>query len=243
MSYQLDFVPVGTMVVPGPEVFWMKHFNESFDLRLWIAVIRGEGRIILVNTGCSSETADMYGMDDVTAQGGISLLNRLGVQEDEVTDIVITPFQAYAIGQIDHFPNATIHLSRRGWIDFHAPKRRNHPHDIRYQCIPEDILKYLVVDAWDRVHLLDDEDIISPGVNVFWTGGHHRSSVAVCVETQKGLAILSDAMFYLENITDMIPIGISESLEESLTAYERIRKEAAFILPLYDPRCPTIYEK
>ena len=242
MDYQLDLLAVGSMRVPGPEIFWMKHFREDFDLTLWVGLLRGNGRTILVNTGCTSQTAELYGITQATPDGIIGSLKEIGIGIEEVTDLIVTPFQAYAIDNVDAFPNATIHLSRRGWIDFHAPRWRVHPHDIRERCIPRRILTYLVTDAWERVHLLSDEEQVAPGIEVFWTGSHHRSSLAVQVATLRGKAILSDAMFYLENVTDMHPLGINESMEECLIAYERIKREAEVILPLYDPRSKSLYE-
>ena len=84
--------------------------------------------------------------------------------------------------------------------------------------------------------LLDDEDEIVPGITVFWTGAHHRSSMAVRVETAAGVVIASDCFFRYENITENRPLGINESMEETLTAYDRIRAEADILIPLYDGR-------
>jgi hypothetical protein len=242
MNYQLDLVAVGNMNVPGPEVFWMDHFHEDFDLTLWVGVLRGHGHTILINTGCTTQTAHLYAITSVPDGGILGELSRLGIAPSDVTDVIVTPFQAYAIDNIDAFPHATIHLSRKGWIAFHAPRWRKHPHDIRERCIPARVLTHLVTDAWERVHLLEEEDKIYEGVRVFWTGSHHRSSIAVRVNTDKGTVILSDAMFYIENVTDMHPLGINESLEECLLAYERIKQEAEIVLPLYDPRSRSLYE-
>ncbi|MFD1676840.1 hypothetical protein [Alicyclobacillus fodiniaquatilis] len=241
--YLLDLLSVGKMIVPGPEVFWMKHFQEDFPLNLWVGLIRGHGRTILVNTGCSLEWAKQYGMTEVREDGIVKQLEKLGVLPTDVTDVVVTPFQAYAISNLMAFEQATIHLSKKGWIDFHAPRWHKHPHDIRERCIPPEVLTYLVGTAWHRVRLLEEDDEICEGVHTFWTGAHHRSSVAVKIETNKGTAILSDAMFYVENVTERHPLGINESMEECLIAYERIAHTADIILPLYDPRSKSLYEQ
>lgn len=233
---------MGKLLVPGPEVFWMSHFEEKLDLTFWMAVIRNDQHTIVVNTGVpSQEVANKYGIKEIPDGGAAGALAQIGVSADEVDYVIVTPFQAYAIGNVDQFPHATICLSRKGWIDFHAPKWRKHPHDIREMCIPPHILKYLVIDAWDRVKLLEDEDRIVDGVEVFWTGTHHRSSLAVSVDTEDGKCVLSDAMFYSENVSEMHPLGINESMEECLQAYSRIQKTADHVLPLYDPRNRTSF--
>ena len=50
------------------------------------------------------------------------------------------------------------------------------------------------------------------------------------------MVIASDCFFRYENITENRPLGINESMEETLTAYERIRAEADILIPLYDGR-------
>lgn len=60
--------------------------------------------------------------------------------------------------------------------------------------------------------------------------------MAVRVETASGVAIASDCVFRYENVTENRPLGISESLAETLAAYERIWAEADVLVPLYDGR-------
>jgi hypothetical protein len=76
---------------------------------------------------------------------------------------------------------------------------------------------------------------VLPGLDAFWTGVHHRSSMAYAIETQRGKVIASDCFFKYPNIEKMILLGIMESPEECMHAYSRIKKEADIVLPLYDP--------
>jgi hypothetical protein len=62
--------------------------------------------------------------------------------------------------------------------------------------------------------------------------------MAYVIETAKGPVVVSDCFFKYRNVESMIPLGIMESLEECMRAYERIRKEAGILLPLYDPLVP-----
>jgi glyoxylase-like metal-dependent hydrolase (beta-lactamase superfamily II) len=101
--------------------------------------------------------------------------------------------------------------------------------------IPDDVLQYLEVTAPDRLRLLDDEEEILPGLRAFWTGAHHRSSMAYVIDTAKGPVVASDCFFKYANVEKMIPLGIMESLEECMRAYERITKVKGILLPLYDP--------
>ncbi len=93
---------------------------------------------------------------------------------DEITHVIAAPFQTYSLGNILRLPNAESCLWRVGWIDFHVPRWRQLPHDKRSACIPDDVLAGLVIDAWPPLRLVEDEEVV-PGVEMFWTGTHHRS--------------------------------------------------------------------
>ena len=94
----------------------------------------------------------------------------------------------------------------------------------------------LVTDRWAQLQLLDDEHAVLPGISTFWVGSHHRASIAVKIETTDGTVVASDCIFQYENLEGHRPLGINESMEETLVAYERIRREADIVIPLYDHR-------
>jgi glyoxylase-like metal-dependent hydrolase (beta-lactamase superfamily II) len=248
MNYQVQAIKLGEFgAVPGPELYWMGNFDTWDKLFVIGVVIQGDGKTILINSGppldllptMNQNWRKFFGRSDVdlTVKEDERIeraLARVGVKSNDVDYVFVTPFQAYAIGGVDKFPKAQICLSRKGWIDFHAPRWRQHPHDFRPFCIPDTILIHLVTEAWSRVRLLEEEEEVLPGISVFWTGVHHRNSVAVKIKTKKGNVIASDCFFKYENIEKMRPLGINESMEECLTAYHRIKKEADILLPLYD---------
>ncbi|MEX1031215.1 MAG: hypothetical protein WDZ91_14400 [Paenibacillaceae bacterium] len=233
--------------VPGAEIFWMSRFDEWCPLAALMGVIRGEGKTIVVNSGppidflpfmndiWEKEFDPRVQMTVSEEQKTMHVLASLGIKPEEVDYVIVTPLQAYAIGNVDLFPNAKICLSKTGWIDFHAPK---HFDPRRKMAIPDRILTYLMIDAWNegRVRLLEDQETLLPGIDVWFAGTHHRSSVGINVQTTKGTVVFSDVMFYYENIENDHPIGIMESLEECRDSYARIRKEGDICIPLYDPK-------
>jgi glyoxylase-like metal-dependent hydrolase (beta-lactamase superfamily II) len=253
MNYQVNVLRLGRFQVPNWEVFWMSKFNTAensapLPLTLNMVVIRGGGKTAIINTGPSREKIPvldetwrrLFGPDASLhvdeSEYPENALATLGIKPDDVDYVFVTPFQTYSVGNINMFKNAQICLSRKGWINLWAPKWKQHPHDQRAGCIPDENLHYLVFEAWDRIRLLEDEDTVLDGLSVFWSGVHHRASICVKAETASGPVIASDSFFYLENVEQMWPIGINESMEEALTAYDRVRREAAHIIPLYDPK-------
>ncbi len=247
LNYEVRVAQVASFgKVPGAEIFWMSRFNEWHPLSALMGVIRGGGKTIVINTGPSesflpfmnevwrNEFDERVQMTVNKEQKTIKVLSKFGIKPKDVDYAIVTPLQAYAIGNVDLFPNAKICLSKRGWIDFHAPK---HFDPRRKMAIPDHILTYLVFKAWNegRVHLLEDEETLLPGIHVWFAGTHHRSSMGINIQTEKGTVVFSDSMFYYGNIENNHPIGIMESLEECKDTYARIRKEANIIVPLYDP--------
>ena len=111
--------------------------------------------------------------------------SRVNVAPEDVTHIFLTPLQLYTVSNVPRFPNAQICISKRGWIQYHTTHQ--HPHDDRWFVIPKDVLEYLVFDGWDKVRLLEDEEELASGLRTWWTGGHHRASIAVEIDTKEGV--------------------------------------------------------
>ncbi|MEO2046060.1 MAG: hypothetical protein ABGX16_05745 [Pirellulales bacterium] len=244
--YQVQVLKVGEADVRGPEVYWMSAWDDWETLYFYMLVLHGNGKTIVVNTGPPRELADMNKLwvEGVGHQRGAmrvtdqerpwNALPNVGVDPAQVDYVLVTPFQAYTTANLDLFPNATFCLSRKGWVDFHAPK---HPvtQVTRRQSFTDRILTYLSTKAWDRMRLLNDEEEITPGIRTFWVGAHHRSSIAISIDTAKGSVVYSDCCFKYANIEEDRLLGITESLEETREAYSRMRKEADIFIPGYDP--------
>ncbi|MCL4318548.1 MAG: hypothetical protein M1596_01425 [Firmicutes bacterium] len=243
--YGVQMVKVGEGSVPGPEVFWMSHWDEWLPLCFQVGIVRGPRSCVLINTGPSDDLspmnnhwatflgnrAAMQRQDEWKIQ---NQLGRLAITPEEVTHVILTPLQLYTTSNIDKFPNAIICLSRKGWLHFNAT--HSHPHDDRWNSISLPIYRYLTEEAWDRVRLLEDEDEVVPGIRTWWAGTHHRASIAVEVDTTEGIVVLSDAFFYEENVSQNHPIGICENIYEAMSTYARVRRTGQRIVPLYDPK-------
>ena len=51
MNYEVNVVKLGQCDVPGPEIYWMSHWDTWETLYFYMAVIRGGGTTAIVNTG------------------------------------------------------------------------------------------------------------------------------------------------------------------------------------------------
>lgn len=248
MNYQVDIICVGRTKVPTIEINWMDvpHLNEWEDIMFSMVLLRGGGKNILINSG---PPADYRALSDFWVRNvhpnhalqvsdeerPVRVLARYGLRPEDIDYVLVTPLITYATGNLDLFPNARICVSRRGWIDFLAPEPYAH-HYPRHVYMADPIFAFVMNEAMDRVELLDDgETEILPGLVSYFVGSHHRSSMAYRINTERGTVIYSDCCFKYRNVEQNIPLGIQESMEETLRAYDRFRKEADILLPMYDP--------
>jgi len=248
VTYSVSVGKVAAEEVPSFEAYWMSTKNTWEMLHFYMMIIRGDGITAIVNTGPPRDPKKLAELNDAfrssyqTGDKGTLIVKeeerpqvlwpKLGIDPERVDYVIVTPLQAYATANLDLFPKAKICISKRGWIDFHAPRFGHGP---RWTMIPDEILVYLETTAWNRVRLLEDEDTVAPGIRTFWTGVHHKSSMAICVDTIKGQVVFSDSVFKYDNVEKNIPLGITQSLDECALAYERIRREAHILVPGYEP--------
>jgi len=245
MTFRVDVASMGRMPLPGPEVFWMSAWDAWFPATFWMVIARSDEHTVVLNTGPPPRIDELNalwqqfhpsGQCQFTrepAEEPLEALARLGVDPAQVTHVVLSPTVVYTVGNLRLFPNAEFVLSRRGWIeDVMAPPYT--PHLPRHIFVPDDVLSYLLFEARDRVRLVDEGDIV-PGLSVWPALVHHRSSLAVCFDTDKGSVIATDAAFSYRNVEENIHLGIGESYAEAMATYLRLRREADILIPLYDP--------
>ncbi len=247
--FTIQMLRTAEIEVPWPEVYWMEGFADWTRLQFQMAVIRGGGKTILVNTGFPDDVAALTKAwsDFLGPRGTLQrpdawrteqLLAGIGVDPKQVTHVVVTPIQLYATGCLHLFPNAKFCFSRRGWLeDLIAP---TYPHHVgRQGCISDEHLRWLMFENHANLHLMDDAEEILPGLTCRWVGVHHRSSMLVEVQTARGLVMLSDCAFHYANVEQGKPLGIAESIIEAHAAYADIRRRADLFVPLYDPLVQT----
>lgn len=246
MKYSVQAFNAGTFWVPGPEVYWMEAWNQREEMNALIYLIRGGGQNILINTGPPQDLSvinqawlNFFGYPEAQitrteAQRPQNILRSQGISLDDISLVLVTPLQAYATANIPMFLNATIGISRRGWIeDFQAPSY--HLHVPRHLRVPPDVNQYIQNEGWEKLRLLADEEEVQPGLSVFWAGVHHRSSMAVAIDTEKGKVIISDCFFKYGNIEAGRYLGVMESMMEADATWRRIRNEADIFASIYDP--------
>lgn len=243
-TYTLDVLRIAAATVPSYELYWMDVPGKSEPIVFTIGLLRGGGQTILLGSGLPEDYGylsdhwaawfEPHRVSDYVSPR--AALAKLGVTPEQVDAILLTPITAYTTGCLDFFPNARILMSRRGWVDFWAPEPTAH-HLPRNIYFPDQVLQYLTFGPGAaKIQLLGDDPAEAlPGIQSWFAGGHHRSSMAYVINTARGKVGWCDGVFKFANIEQNIPLGITESLEETFRSYMRLRRETELVIAPYDP--------
>lgn len=207
--------------------------DMPLDFFVWL--IRGHGRVVLVDTGFTPETA-VRRRRHYHAHP-LDLLERLGVAANDITDVIVTHMHYDHAGNISAFPRALIRMQE---AEMHYCTGRRMCHALlrkRYEAV--DIAAAVHSLHQGRLRFADGDQEIAPGISVHLCGGHTAGLQFVTVTTARGEIILaSDAAHYYENIRQRRPVPILVDLAGTLDGFERIAGRAADldrIIPGHDP--------
>ncbi|SIR30483.1 MULTISPECIES: N-acyl homoserine lactonase family protein [unclassified Bosea (in: a-proteobacteria)] len=203
------------------------------DFFIWI--VRNAHRVILIDTGFGARASASRGrpldIDPVDA------LERIGIPAEGVSDIVLTHLHYDHAGNLDRFPNATVHVQdaemafATGRCMCHSVMR--YPYDV------DDVVTCVRRVHAGRVCFHDGDAEIFPGVSVHLLPGHSKGLQAVKVATARGPVLLaSDASHYYANFERSSPFVITIDVAATLESYARMRQlveSDEHIIPGHDP--------
>ena len=252
MEYKIRALKVGGVKnAPVPEMLFMTGWGEWVDLNVYVWVIEGGKKPVVVDTGIkdielltqASSRQSRQPIGQATAleihrwmqspeERTDAALRKIGVDPKDVGHVILTHLHYDHFSNISLFPNAKIVVSRKGLREAVAPE-----HPQTGGAMPKDALCDLISRPSELVQLAGKDEEVLPDIRVFWIGGHTPADQAVSIQTSKGKAIItSDTVFLYRNIEEKIPIGFFYNLEECYDAMERIREEADIVLPTHDPK-------
>jgi N-acyl homoserine lactone hydrolase len=207
----------------------------------WMFVVRGEGSLIVVDTG-PGEPATWkrlhHDYDRTPDQEPVAALRSIGIAPQDV-DVVVNTHLHWDHCHSNHlFPNAVIRVQANEIVEAMNP-------------LPAHRGLYTPLEAdppWARVVQkmipLKGDAEICPGVQVLAMPSHTVGFQSVLVDTAEGpILIAGDMLPYFDNWSGRwglkhIPSGIFEaSLHDYYACFERIERiDPAAVLPGVDPR-------
>ncbi|WP_454829826.1 N-acyl homoserine lactonase family protein [Paraburkholderia xenovorans] len=217
------------------------HDDSTMPMDFYVWLIRGENRVVLVDTGFNDISSSMRGRQysckpEVTLQG-------LGVHVEQVADLIITHMHYDHAGSVDVYPQVRIHLQESEMQ--YATGRCMCDKKTNHFFYVEDV-KTLVGKVYEgNVQFHDGASDIYPGIQIERVGGHTAGLQIVRVHTRRGWIVLaSDAAHYYRNFEEGNPFPAIHDENEMAVGYDTIRRLAAsadHIIPGHDPEVARRY--
>lgn len=204
------------------------------DYFVWL-IKCADGAHVVVDTGFNAEAAARRGREWLRSP--VDGLARLGVAAEAVGDVVVTHLHYDHAGNTALFPRARFWVQERE-LQFTTGKYMCHAF-FRLAYEREDVLA-MVGHLFDqRVHTVDGEAQLKPGVSLHWVGGHTAGLQVVRVRTAAGWVVLaSDLFHYYANRDLASPFPIVFRPEQTLDAFRHVGTLASaqsLVVPGHDP--------
>jgi glyoxylase-like metal-dependent hydrolase (beta-lactamase superfamily II) len=217
--------------------------SRRADIALMVWLARAPGRNVLIDAGFYREKF-MQRWRPASYERPSAAVARLGLQPEDITDVVISHVHWDHLDGVDLFPRARV------WI-----QRAEYEHYIDSAGLPRsstiDSLDAAMLSALaraGRVYLIAGDSVeIIPGIRVYTGGKHTHASQYAHVQTATGsVVIASDNAYLYENLERRRPITQTLDSLSNLRAQDRMRRlvsSSALIVPGHDPavftRFPT----
>jgi glyoxylase-like metal-dependent hydrolase (beta-lactamase superfamily II) len=211
----------------------------AMDYFVW--VIRNDDRTVVVDIGFSKAEGERRGRTSLRCPTeGLKLI---GVDANNVQDVIISHMHYDHVGNLDLFPRAKFHIQDEE-MAFVTGRAMTHK-PLREPFVLSEVVQMVTAVYGDRVVFHDGDREVFPGISVHLIPGHSRGLQSVKVHTKRGWVVLaSDAAHYYESITDGAPFQIHEDLFKMLEGFRRLRELAPdddHIVPGHDPEVLNRY--
>jgi glyoxylase-like metal-dependent hydrolase (beta-lactamase superfamily II) len=208
---------------------------SAMPIDFYVWAVRGEGRVIVLDTGFDRPSAQKRGRDWLRSP--LDALRDIGVEPAGVKDVVLSHMHWDHAGNWEEFAAAKFHLQEAemayctGRCMCHEPMRR--PFDIEHVTMA---VRHVYRD---RVAFHAGTAEIAPGITLHLVGGHSGGQQVMRVPTARGAVVLaSDAVHFWANIRTRNPFPLLHSMADTLDGYltcERLADGPDHIIPGHDP--------
>lgn len=217
---------------------------KKLDIPGYIWLVRGGGHNILVDSGFYRpefmkdwKPADYVRPDEAVA--------RVGLKPDDITDLLITHAHWDHLDGADLFPKAQIWIQRDEYVYYTADAwQSGGKHGGVYF---DDVAYLLRANTEGRLHLVDGEREILPGIRVYTGGRHTYASQYVSVTGKPGPIVLaSDNVYMYLNLDKHLPIAQTFDEASNLKAQDTMKtlvKDPRLIIPGHDPEVLSRFPK
>jgi glyoxylase-like metal-dependent hydrolase (beta-lactamase superfamily II) len=208
-------------------------FASDLDYFIWV-LRRGE-QTFVVDTGFAREAATRRRRGWLRCPA--DSLRLIGVDPDQVTDVIITHLHYDHAGNLDRFPRARFHLQDRE-MAFATGRSMGHQ-TLRAPFDLENVLEMVRHVYSEKAVFHDGDTELAPGLTLHRVGGHSAGLQILRVWTQREwIVIASDASHLYANFEQRRPFPIVYDVAEMLEGFDllyRLADSPEHIVPGHDP--------
>ena len=209
--------------------------EQALDMDYFVWAIVGPERTIVVDTGFNAATAVKRGRR--LLREPVDGLRLIGIDANDVKDVVITHLHYDHVGTFDRFPAARFHLQDAEMT--YATGRSMLDDGQRQYFEVEDVCGILRQVYEKRVVFHDGDVEMAPGITLHKIGGHTMGLQCVCIEAPRSRVVLaSDAAHLYANIERRLPFPGLHDETAAIAGFDRVRELAGAsgrVIPGHDP--------
>jgi glyoxylase-like metal-dependent hydrolase (beta-lactamase superfamily II) len=211
----------------------------AMDYFLWVAV--GQERTFIIDTGFTAEVAAKRKRTFLRCP--VETLTAIGVDGDEVEDVILTHLHYDHVGNFQRFPNAQFHLQEPE-IAYATGRYMRYPR-LAHSFEVEDVVGIVRLNFAKRVMFYNGDAELAPGISVHAVGGHSAGLQFVRVHTRRGwVVVASDTTHFYENMLTGRPFTTAFHVGKMLEGFDALRAAApslSHIIPGHDPLVMKFY--
>ncbi len=214
--------------------------DEAMALDFYFWLVIGQDRTFVVDLGMTAESAAKRKRQlscDIPAT-----LTALGVDPENVSDVILTHLHYDHTGNHALFPKAQFHLQE---AEMHFATGA----DVHFRFFAngfdvDDVVSLIRLNFAGRLSMYNGAQELAPGVEVEVLPGHSTALQIVKVHTKRGWVVLaSDAAHYYEHLLRRRPHPAVVDARSMLRSFDRLLAIAPVenIVPGHDPLVMELY--
>jgi glyoxylase-like metal-dependent hydrolase (beta-lactamase superfamily II) len=217
--YQVYALKYGERQTTACNFFFRETSHAPLTLHFYVWLILGGPHPVLVDTGFTEEDATQRGIVNFVSPA--TMVERLGVKAAEVPIALVSHLHWDHWAGHSLFPAAAFWIQQEEIAFWTGPIARYDAY--KMFASPPSLGALVRMNYANRVHAVQGECEVLPGLRVHWLGGHTAGLQIVTVETARGRIVLtSDAAHFYRNVERYQPSQLFTSLPQMLQGFDTI---------------------